>query len=109
MSDGWGYCPNCAARIDVPRGTRLIVGNCLMCDFELTIRVADSSMREDKWRVSSLHPLASHAWGIWPPGWDLAGKPLLMFPTQAKAFTAAAARADFAENPPVAQEEWETQ
>jgi hypothetical protein len=65
--------------------------------------MSESSMREDKWRVRAL---GQHVWGIYAPGWDLNGKPLLMYPDQGQAFRAAASRADFAAIPPVAQEDW---
>lgn len=64
------------------------------------------TLRADHWRVKCCVP---HAWGIWPPGWDLEGSPLLMFPTQAQAFRAASDRADFSAIPPVAQEDWNTE
>jgi hypothetical protein len=63
----------------------------------------ETSMREDKWRVRAL---GTHVWGIYPPMWDLGGKPLLMYPDQPQAFRQAASRADFVATPPVAQEDW---
>lgn len=57
------------------------------------------SMDLDKWRVHQAAALLSRFWGVYPPGWDLNLSPLLIFPTQPRAFKAAADRADFSTVP----------
>jgi hypothetical protein len=74
-------------------------------------------MRHERWRVKRLlvdatagalgfpaEQVKFAVWGIWPPQWDIARPPLLYYPMQRQAMSAAAKRADFAVSPDPAQQ-----